>query len=425
MENLTANEINGIIIFLTLILQLIGIAIAVAWDVNLGKKRRIVMGTLIGLALTLLFQNYAEYFLVEYVSAPMWRTFVAALGYSVRPAIIVLLVYMIAPKRKNWWMWIPVGINCIMYNTAYFSHVVFYINENNSWVGGPLSNLCLIVSSILLAYHIVIGALEFRNEKTIGKIMPIIFTLVVVAGIILDAYKNYRIQHWVDYVTISVVACCVFYYLWLHFVFVQRYQDAIDSEARYNTMRSQLQPHFLYNALSAISMIDGMPKEGKRAILDFSQYLRKNLDAMTSSELISFDKELDHINKYISLEKLRFGERVNAVFDVKCSNFRLPALTVQMLVENAVKHGITKKGDGGTVRVSSEQSGKNYIVTVEDDGVGFDMEKEIFAGHYGVSIIKKRLEYAVNGKLVITSEVGKGTTAKVFVPIGKTRRQQQ
>ena len=95
----------------------------------------------------------------------------------------------------------------------------------------------------------------------------------------------------------------------------------------------------------------------------------------------------------------------------------LPARqTVQMLVENAIKHGITQKEEGGTVTVSSEKKGDSFVVTVADDGVGFDTEKEITDNHIGINSIRKRLNYYVDGTLEITSEVGVGTTAVITIP---------
>ena len=413
---MTSEIINGITISVILSLQLIGVAIAATVDRNLDTRRRAIMLSLLALSFLLLIQNYAEYVLVEWVFAPKWRIFVAAFGYSIRPAIIVLFVYMVAPTGKHWWTWILVGINAVMHFTAFFTSFVFTISDANSWAGGPLSNLCLIVSSILLVYHIFVAVREFRGEKKIGTFMPIPFALLVVGGIVADIFKYYPIQHWVDYVTVTVVACCVFYYLWLHFIFVRRYQNAILAEQRFNMMLSQMQPHFIYNSLSAIAEMDGMPDSAQKAILDFSKYLRENLDASTSSELVTFAKELEHIKKYISLEILRFGEKVKVIYDVRCDAFLLPALTVQMLVENAVKHGITKRYEGGTVTITAVQEGENYVVTVADDGVGFDPERDLSGGHFGINNVRKRLEYAIGGTLQVVSEMGKGTVAIVTVP---------
>ena len=392
-------------------------AVAVVVDPNIDKKRRSIMILLISLSFALVLQNYAECILIEYVFSPKLRTFVAAFGYSVRPAIIVLFIYMLAPERKNWWAWILVAINALMYFSAFYSHIVFYINETNNWVGGPLNDLCLIVSALLLAYQILVGAYEFNKVKKTG-VVQLLFTFLVIIGIVLDVFKNFLIYHWVDYVTVAIVSCCVFYYMWLHFIFVRRYQNALLAEQRFNTMLSQIKPHFIYNSLSAIAEIDGVPEKAQKAIVGFSDYLRENLDAITASELVSFDKESEHVKKYIDLEKLRFGDKVKVVFDLRYTDFLLPALTVQMLVENAVKHGITKKYEGGTVTVSTEKDGSDIIVTVRDDGVGFDTEKTLSGSHIGLNNIRNRLEYSVGGTLDIVSEIGKGTVATITIPNG-------
>ena len=158
-----------------------------------------------------------------------------------------------------------------------------------------------------------------------------------------------------------------------------------------------------------------MPENAQKAILDFSKYLRENLDAITAPELVPFERELGHIKKYIDLEKLRFGEKVKVVYDITCTDFLLPALTVQMLVENAVKHGITKKYEGGTIIISTQKQGENYQVIVADDGVGFDTTVKMEGNHIGINNIRKRLEYSAGGKLEIVSKPGQGTTATITI----------
>ena len=416
---LTSEIINGIIIFWILFLETLGVAIAVIMDKTLGKKRRTIMLCVIFLAFCLVLQNNLEYILVEYVFAPKWRILVATIGYTLRPAIIVCFIYMAAPERKHGWAWIPVAINCMMYITSFFSDIVFTIGTENNWYGGPLSNLCLVISSLLLAYHVFVSIREYLAEKKLGALMPLVFVGVVVVGVVFDIFQYYQITHWVDYVTIATVACCVFYYFWVHFLFERRYQNALLAEQRFQTMLSQMQPHFIYNSLSAIAEIEGVPEKAQAAIVDFSKYLRENLDAMTSSDLISLGKELEHVKKYVSLEILRFGEdKINVVFDIQNAEVMLPPLTVQVLVENAIKHGITQKYEGGTVRVISTKENGFYVISVEDDGIGFDPQEVKGEKHVGLANVRKRLEYLVNGKLLVDSMIGEGTIATIMIPVG-------
>ena len=181
----------------------------------------------------------------------------------------------------------------------------------------------------------------------------------------------------------------------------------------------QVGPHFIYNSLTAIQMIDGNPPETVKAIDDFAKYLRGNLSVLESERNIPFEQELAHIKTYLDIEKLRFGNEIEVEFEIEDKGFLLPALSVQMLVENAVKHGVTKKRGGGKIIIKTERAENEHIILVQDDGVGFDVDKQIEDGHYGIVGNRKRLEHFVNGTLDIESEVGKGTTAVIKIPFEK------
>lgn len=189
------------------------------------------------------------------------------------------------------------------------------------------------------------------------------------------------------------------------------------ANSRTRIMISQIQPHFLYNTLSAIMAIDGNPDETIDALGEFGKYLRENLNTLTASDLTPFDKEMQHVKRYVSLEQLRFGENVKVIYDIKATGFEIPTLTVQMLVENAIKHGITKKENGGTVCVKSIENEDEYFVAVTDDGIGFDPssipEKE---DHVGLKNIQYRLHTLCDGKLKTMSTIGEGTTQIVRIP---------
>lgn len=189
-------------------------------------------------------------------------------------------------------------------------------------------------------------------------------------------------------------------------------------EARARIMMSQLQPHFLYNSLSAIMAIDDNPPETVEALADFSKYLRANLNSLTSSELIPFAAEEEHVERYLSLEKLRFGERVNVVYDIGVTDFMIPPLSVQMAVENAVKHGITQRAEGGTVKLTTKELDGEIVIIVEDDGVGFDTGRDFAAegGHVGLTSGIERVKRLTGGFTEIKSTIGVGTVVTIHIP---------
>ncbi len=191
------------------------------------------------------------------------------------------------------------------------------------------------------------------------------------------------------------------------------------AESNARIILSQIQPHFLYNALGAIRFLCMEDAEkAAEAIEHFSGYLRLNLEALRKQEMIPFKKEMDHVKEYLWLEQMRFSDKLKIVCDLKVTEFDIPALTVQPLVENSVKHGIIKKKEGGTVIVSTEEDSNNYIIIVKDDGVGFDKNKIIDDGreHIGMENVKDRLQIMCGGTLVVDSIEGKGTTTFIYIP---------
>jgi LytS/YehU family sensor histidine kinase len=133
---------------------------------------------------------------------------------------------------------------------------------------------------------------------------------------------------------------------------------------------------------------------------------------------IPFKAELDHVRIYTDLEKLRFKEKVNVIYDIRADQFKLPSMTVQMMVENAIKHGITQREEGGTVTVTSEELEDAFRITVADDGVGCDANtpRDTSRSHIGLDNLEARLKNVVNGTFEITSTPGKGTVAVVTIP---------
>lgn len=195
------------------------------------------------------------------------------------------------------------------------------------------------------------------------------------------------------------------------------------SESNNSLVLSQIQPHFLYNALTSIyRLCDVKPEAAKEAVSDFSKYLRGNLDSVKQTKMISFAEELRHLQAYLSLEKIRYGDYLEICYDIGASEFFLPPLTVQPLVENAVNHGISDLPDGGCVTVSTRETADCYEIRVSDNGVGFDptAQPSDDRSHIGISNVRSRLHILCNGTLDIVSAPASGTTAIIKIPKGGT-----
>ena len=266
-----------------------------------------------------------------------------------------------------------------------------------------------VMFTIIFIVTLTDKKLNLREKHAFALYCILPFTAIILQNI----FKGYAIAYASIIIAIEIL-----------FLFINA-QKSIDlakveeknKEARIKIMLSQIKPHFIYNSLSAISTLISIdPDKASAALDDFTEYLRINLSSLTEKSLIFFEDELKHIETYLSLEKMRFGNRVHVIYDIKAREFYVPPLSIQPIVENAVKHGILKKTDGGTLTVRSYETERAYVVEIIDDGIGFDLsgvnfEKNV---HFGINNIKYRIKEMCGGDVVINSEVGRGTDVTVY-----------
>ena len=197
-------------------------------------------------------------------------------------------------------------------------------------------------------------------------------------------------------------------------------EQKVDLEEK-NTriMLSQIQPHFLYNTLSVIDYLCGKdPDRARLAITTFSDYLRMNMESIGTNTPIPFKTEFEHTKAYLWIEELRFSDILTVKYDIAVDDFVIPPLSLQPLVENAVKHGVRGKEEGGTVIISTRRLGNTIYISVADDGMGFDTLKtpDDSQIHLGIENVRSRLNIICNGELEISSTPGVGTLATIIIP---------
>ena len=188
-------------------------------------------------------------------------------------------------------------------------------------------------------------------------------------------------------------------------------------DSRITLMLSQIQPHFIYNTLGTIErMCLKDPEKAFELVRNFSLYLRGNFSELDSVTPIRFTEEMKHVEYYVNIEKVRFPD-MNIECNIEATDFVVPALSVQPLVENAIKHGLMRLESGGTVSIHSYETGTHFYVEVKDNGGGFDTSLPLEEKkHVGLRNIRGRLKAMVNGELLIESKVGVGTTAVIKIP---------
>lgn len=298
-----------------------------------------------------------------------------------------------------------------------FVPITYSFDEHNKYFrlnGWYVASIALVVT-ILLMTSVVI---ELRKEFS----EVVVFMLLVDILIPLVASIVQIMIYGIAITTMSFGFTQIFLFLVLYQAQVKKIKEKEVMLEEYNAklMLTQLQPHFMLNTLATIQYLCKTDSEtAYNTIADFGVYLRNNMEFATSTAPITFEKELSHIEKYVSIEKQRFGERINVEYDIKERDFEIPALSVQPLLENAIKHGISKKRKGGTVKLSTWKEGKAIHVRVEDDGKGFDQNAPFSSDrvHLGLSLVESRLKRVCNGTLQIHSVPDQGTTCEIIIPV--------
>ena len=191
------------------------------------------------------------------------------------------------------------------------------------------------------------------------------------------------------------------------------------TESRVAIMMSQIRPHFIYNTLGSIEQLCEIdPLKAGELVHNFAKYLRGNFGELDNPKPILMSQEMEHVHHYVKIENVRFPDMTFS-FEMNSNDFHIPALTIQPIVENAIKHGLMKLSYGGTIKVVSYETEDSYCVTVEDDGVGFDTSVLLDERkHLGIRNIRGRLKAMVNGSLEIESTIGVGTKVLITIPKG-------
>ena len=402
-----------------LVFLMVGLTVTVSIDPYISRNHRRVMLLIIALSIVLITQNVLE----EWIAGgpPRWvlRTSASVIGYSLRPVFLILFLYIVQPGKKYLGCWALAVVNFLLQTTAYYSHLVFWINCDNHWNGGPLVYTCLVVSLILMAYWLYQSLRACQDAQKQDRTIPMLVVLMVLTATFMDIIGGLELP--VSLLTSAIVIGSVFYYIWLHLRFVREHEDDMKARQRMQIMLSQIQPHFLYNTLSAIQYLCAHdPKAAGETTEKFSRYLQGNMSALRSDGEIPFERELEHTKIYLEIEQIRFEDALQVEYDITCTDFFLPTLTLQPIVENAVRHGVRGRKGVGTVRVATREYPDRWEIIVADDGPGFDPETPVLTDdgreHIGISNVRDRLERISGGTLQIRSAPGSGTVVTIIIP---------
>ena len=300
---------------------------------------------------------------------------------------------------------------------AQISGLLVNIDDSGMYYMGSFYYYSNLMSVAYMAFDIVMLAI---HGKEISKKQRLIFGLLILSPLLATLakpfYKNLHLATLLSSISLTLIVIMIVKENTSEY----RRQESIKNQLEIDLMLGQIQPHFLFNVLYVIQEICHInPETAAEAIGEFSKYLRHNMDSITIRTPIPFKEELEHVGHYVSLQQLRFGEKLEVQYDLGCTDFKMPTLTLQPIVENAIRYGVRMAPKGrGKVLIRTIEHPECYEIDVIDNGPGFDVNKVPNDGmsHTGLKNVRERLAQVSGGELTVTSAAGEGTTVRMIIP---------
>lgn len=303
----------------------------------------------------------------------------------------------------------------VIYTSSIWTGTFFTIDSNNVYHGTDLSFITGMIAFPLLFSSVYVILKNRKYTSTRDMFIHLMYILLYTILGFIDAFYI---------MTFHYIVMTIFIILIYIFIGQERDKELEIKQkelavSELNALRLQMNPHFIYNTLASIDGLVVMdPASARQLIAKFTKHMRSSYLDSSPTE-VEFEKELENIKCYLSVEEVRFPD-IKVEYDLKVTDFAVPPLTVQPIIENAVKHGICKKNDSsGTIVISTFDDNANYYIRITDDGVGFDSDTQLpndGRSHLGIANTRKRLELICNGTLEITGKPGIGTEAVITIP---------
>ncbi|SFD05314.1 sensor histidine kinase [Butyrivibrio sp. YAB3001] len=405
---------------MALFVQLIGVSLAVLTDPYITKaNRNRVYAIAVIVAFTIIEpQITSRYDTVLFGNAFIfWYTFLSAYSYILRTVVLFLFIRLTGSEKGLKILYLIIGINAVLCNTAFFAPWVFHFDQGGHWHRGPLGIVPFIVSFILLLWIVVGALMKYRGLRRRESLVPVIISIMVSIAVMMDVSLGFSPD--VSFLCVAMTESTVFFYIWLHLQFVREHEKALAAEQRIKIMMSQIQPHFLFNTLSTIQALTEIdPERASKVIEEFALYLRQNINSLNQESLIPVVKEIEHTKTYSDIEQVRFPS-IRIDYEIEDDEFLIPPLTIQPMVENAIRHGV-RGNKHGWVSVSTYREENEHVIAIRDNGKGFDVDKMIEdtkkGDHIGVKNVRDRIIDMTGGTFSIESVVGEGTSITIRIP---------
>ena len=340
------------------------------------------------------------------------------------PMLTVYLLHSCGENiRSSKLLYIVLGlwmITFLVLVSALFTSGFIYITPENQYYHGPLYPLIAIPSIAVLLLNFSETMMRRARLSRKAFLSLVIAQAPMAVSLILNLFIDAVLLFDISY----VLSALVMYSFILSDQIEQnlRHQQKIAEQQgeiarqRVNVMVLQMRPHFIFNTLMSIHSLCRLdPQKAQQITTDFTNYLRRNFNAVASDSTIPFSTELEHTRAYLAVEQAQHGAMLSVDYDTPFTHFRLPPLTLQPIVENAVKHGMDPCHRPLCISIRTRFTDSGAEIIVEDNGSGFDPSDES-RPHIALDNIRQRLEMMCGGHMTITPREGGGTVVTIMIP---------
>ena len=305
------------------------------------------------------------------------------------------------------------GVYFVLLIIAQFTDLIYYVTPDNEFMRGRWFALWVLPTVVIMFLSITSVIIKRKELSKKYRLALLVYLIPMIITLFIHMFIPVEI--------LLVFGMALFALIMFGLILsdnIEHYtrQQQVIANQHADIMALQMRPHFICNAMMGIYYLcDQNPDKAKQVTLDFTSYLRKNFAAFASEDTVPFRDELEHTRAYLAVEQAQLEDSLFVSFDTPHTLFRVPPLTLQPIVENAVKHGMTSSNDPIHISVVTEQTDGAHEIIVEDDGPGFDPVDDN-EPHIALNNIRQRLEMICKGKLTITSREDGGTSVKVTIP---------
>ncbi|MBE6134037.1 MAG: hypothetical protein E7178_05155 [Erysipelotrichaceae bacterium] len=296
---------------------------------------------------------------------------------------------------------------------AQLTDAIYYFTDENEFIRGDF--YWVLIAPMLALIAINLGQIIYRR-KELGKKYFIAFLIYLLPVLIIMTLQTFISVFIYIVIAVSISALSMFGIIMTDQIeqYLRQQKEIADQKASIAVL--QMRPHFIYNTMTSIYYLcEQDPKKAQQVTLDFTTYLRKNFNAITGKEPIPFVEELEHTRAYLAVVQAQYEDNLLVEFDTPHTQFRVPPLTLQPLVENSVKYGLNiDSTEPLRVSVRTEKVDNGSVIIVSDTGHGI-ANKDNGEPHIALNNIRERLS-AIKGTLTISPNENGGTIVSIYIP---------